>query len=157
MDDTPYASNLQRLETELQEEERAVALETEALQLRLDTLTQKSFHLELESKSLDLDEQNYFHSFNDFKKDLKCHVDQRDAVVTQVEQVGRQLVRMAQRTNPKTVYCVRWGRTSPVPPLYPFTLALARQWRPDYARLNAHTVYDNTTKTDLFPSTTRNG
>jgi hypothetical protein len=106
MDDTPYASNLQRLETELQEEERAVALETEALQLRLDTLTQKSFHLELESKSLDLDEQNYFHSFNDFKKDLKCHVDQRDAVVTQVEQVGRQLVRMAQRTNPKNVYCV---------------------------------------------------
>jgi GAF domain-containing protein len=106
MDDTPYASNLQRLETELQEEERAVALETEALQLRLDTLTQKSVHLELESKSLDLDEQNYFDSFNGFKKDLKCHVDQRDAVVTQVEQVGRQLVRMAQRTNPKTVYCV---------------------------------------------------
>ena len=68
--------------------------EAEALEAELATLRLERLALERSSRDLDAREDRYWNDFNDFKSRVGRHVDERDALVTGIEQTGRQLERL---------------------------------------------------------------
>jgi len=93
-DTTGRAESTSESNDSLSAEELELDDETKKLQLELRKLNDDLVALDEESKQLDQKEAQYFDSFNAFKLNLKQHVDTRDSVVNQVEQVSRQLERL---------------------------------------------------------------